>query len=68
MAARLVSIDGAQLDREKLKGFARRFLYTRPVASVDGKPPYVDIAERCVVEASDDDAAAYAPRKRRRAR
>lgn len=43
-AARLVSINGAKLDREKLKGFARRFLNTRPVASVDTRPPYADIA------------------------
>ncbi len=42
--ARLASINGVKLDREKLKGFARRFLNTRAVAAVDARPPYADMA------------------------
>lgn len=43
VAARLVSINGAPLVREKLQGFARRFSYSRAVASVETKPSYVDV-------------------------
>lgn len=43
VSARLVSINGAVLDRDNLKGFARRFLYTRAVAAVSARPPYADI-------------------------
>lgn len=43
VAARLASINGTALNRETLKGFARRFLNTRAVAAVESKPPYVDV-------------------------
>jgi putative ABC transport system permease protein len=42
-AARLASINGTPLSNEKLKGFARRLLYTRAVAALDAKPGYADV-------------------------
>jgi putative ABC transport system permease protein len=42
-AVKLVRINGVPLSREKLKGFARRFLNTRPVAAASAKPPYADV-------------------------
>ncbi len=43
VAVRLSSINGATLSREGLKGFARRFLNTRPVAALRTRPSYADI-------------------------
>ncbi len=64
VAAKLASINGEALSNEKMKGFSRRFLYTRAVASMDSKPPFVDVlsgawwkpAEEPSVCASEDAA------------
>jgi putative ABC transport system permease protein len=45
VAARIVTIDGAPLPRETLKGFARRYLRTAAVTSVGEKPPYTQVTE-----------------------
>ncbi len=43
VSAKLATINGQALSNDKTKGFARRFLYTRAVAAVEGKPPYADV-------------------------
>lgn len=43
VAAKLVSINGTPLLREKLQGFARRFVSTRAVAALHEKPAYADV-------------------------
>ena len=45
VAARIVTIDGAPLQRDTLKGFARRYLRTAAVTSMGGKPPYTQVTE-----------------------
>jgi putative ABC transport system permease protein len=43
VAVRLTAINDTPLIGENLKGFARRFLATRPVAMISAKPGYVDV-------------------------
>jgi putative ABC transport system permease protein len=45
VAARIVTIDGAPLPRETLKGFARRYLRTAAVTSVGEKPAYTEVTK-----------------------
>jgi putative ABC transport system permease protein len=45
VAARIVTIDGAALQRDTLKGFARRYLRTSAVTSMGEKPPYTQVTE-----------------------
>ena len=45
VAARIVTIDGAPLQRDTLKGFARRYLRTSAVTSMGEKPPYTQVTE-----------------------
>ena len=43
VAAKMIAYDGKQIDKLPLKGWARRFHYTRTVTSAAAKPDYVDI-------------------------
>ncbi len=45
VAARIVTIDGAPLPRETLKGFARRYLRTSAVTTMGEKPPYTHVTK-----------------------
>jgi putative ABC transport system permease protein len=45
VAARIVTIDGAPLQRDTLKGFARRYLRTSAVTSIGEKPAYTQVTE-----------------------
>ena len=45
VAAKIVTIDGAPLPRETLKGFARRYLRTSALTSVAEKPSYTQVTE-----------------------
>jgi putative ABC transport system permease protein len=45
VAARIATIDGQPLQRDTLKGFARRYLRTAAVTSVGEKPPYTQVTE-----------------------
>jgi len=45
VAARIVTIDGAPLQRDTLKGFARRYLRTAAVTSMGEKPAYTQVTE-----------------------
>ena len=45
VAARIVTIDGAPLQRDTLKGFARRYLRTSAVTSMGEKPSYTQVTE-----------------------
>jgi putative ABC transport system permease protein len=45
VATRIVTIDGAPLQRDTLKGFARRYLRTAAVTSIAEKPPYTQVTE-----------------------
>ncbi|HEY3837086.1 MAG TPA: FtsX-like permease family protein [Bryobacteraceae bacterium] len=45
VAARIVTIDGAPLNRDELKGFARRYLRTAVVTSMGDKPSYTQVTE-----------------------
>jgi putative ABC transport system permease protein len=53
VAVRLTTVNGATLSREGLKGFARRFLSTRPVAAVTGRPTYADVVAGAWWKAGD---------------
>ncbi|MGI8743949.1 MAG: ABC transporter permease [Bryobacteraceae bacterium] len=45
VAAKMLAYDGKQIDKLPLKGWARRFHYTRTVTSAGVKPEYVDIVQ-----------------------
>ena len=45
VAARIVTIDGAPLQRDTLKGFARRYLRTSAVTTLGEKPPYTQVTQ-----------------------
>jgi putative ABC transport system permease protein len=45
VSARISSIDGAPLQRETLKGIARRYLRSSPVTSVGDKPSYTKVTQ-----------------------
>jgi putative ABC transport system permease protein len=43
VAAKMIAYDGKEIEKLPLKGWARRFHYTRQVTSAGTKPDYVDI-------------------------
>ena len=43
VAAKMLSFDGKSVDDLPLKGWARRFRYTRSVTAADAKPDYVEL-------------------------
>jgi putative ABC transport system permease protein len=45
VAAKIVTIDGAPLPKDSLKGFARRYLRTSAVTSIGEKPSYTQVTE-----------------------
>jgi putative ABC transport system permease protein len=45
VAAKLDDVDGQEIDKMNLKGFARRFRFTRSVTSAVGKPQYAEMLE-----------------------
>ena len=45
VAAKLADVDGQEIDKMNLKGFARRFRFTRSVTSSAEKPQYAEILE-----------------------
>jgi putative ABC transport system permease protein len=45
VAARIVTIDGAPLPRDTLKGFARRYLRTSALTSIGERPSYTQVTE-----------------------
>ena len=45
VAARIVTIDGEPLQRDTLKGFARRYLRTTAVTSLTEKPSYTQVTD-----------------------
>ena len=45
VSARIVTIDGAALHRETLKGIARRYLRTTPITSEGEKPSYTTVTQ-----------------------
>ena len=58
VAAKMLSFDGKSVDDLPLKGWARRFRYTRSVTSADAKPEYVEVTKGSWWSAADVQAGA----------
>ncbi len=45
VGAKVVRVNGTEVDKLDLKGFERRFRYTRQVSAVTEKPPYAEVVQ-----------------------